>query len=191
MSGEVYTGPGREEAWALLCEYTEGDGLRKHALAVEAALRYFAREEGPDEALFGITGLLHDFDYERWPSMEDHPARGSEILRDKGYPEAMRRAIMGHADYSGVPRDTRLAQILFACDELAGFITAVALVRPSRKIADVEVSSVKKKMKDRAFARQVSREDIRKGAEELGLPLDDLIAKVLKAMQGAAEELGL
>jgi putative nucleotidyltransferase with HDIG domain len=191
MTDTTYSGPTREQAWDLLCEYTKGEGLRKHALAVEATLGFFAREEDADETLWRITGLLHDFDYERWPSMDDHPAKGSVILEEQGYPDEMRRAIMGHADYSGVPRDSRLAKVLFACDELAGFVTAVSLVRPSKKVADVKIKSVKKKLKDKAFARQVSREDIRLGAEELGLPLETVIEKVIAAMQGVAEELGL
>ena len=183
--------PNREEAWALLCEYTEGPGLRKHALGVEAAMRHYARKHGEDEELWGLTGLLHDFDYERWPSADDHPYRGVEILRERGYPEVMIKAILGHAPYTGVPRDTLMARVLFACDELSGFLVACALVRPSKKIADVQVKSVKKRLKEKAFARGVSREDVRLGAEELGVPLEDHIVEVLEALRGAADELGL
>jgi len=156
----------REDAYALLTEYTKKENLIKHALAVEAAMRAYARKFGEDEEAWGIVGLLHDFDYDMYPSLEDHPFKGAEILREKGYPEEWIEAILGHAEHTGVPRTTRMAKTLFAVDELCGFITAVALVRPDKKLESVKVKSVKKKLKDKAFARQVSREDIRKGAEE-------------------------
>ncbi|NOX38862.1 MAG: HDIG domain-containing protein [Calditrichaeota bacterium] len=181
----------REEAFQLLTEYTKKENLIKHALAVEAAMRAYAREFGEDEETWGIVGLLHDFDYERYPSLEDHPFRGAEILRQKGVPEEWVEAILGHANHTGVPRRTRMAKTLYAVDELCGFITAVAYVRPSKKIADVTVKSVKKKLKDKAFARQVSREDIFRGAEELGVPLDEHIDRVIRAMQSIADQLGL
>ena len=155
----------REAAWALVTEYTASDSLRKHMLAVEAALRGYARTWGESEEDWGVVGLLHDFDYERWPDLENHPFRGVEILKEKGYPEWVTRAILSHADYSGVPRESRLEQALYACDELSGFVTAAALVRPSKSVLDLETSSVLKRMKDKAFARAVSRDDIRKGAE--------------------------
>jgi len=180
----------RESAWELLCEYTKNENLRKHALAVEACVRAYARKFGENEETWGVVGLIHDFDYEVYPNAPDHPLKGSEILKEKGYPEELRRAILGHADYTGVPRDTRLAKVLFACDELAGFITACAYVRPDR-IATLEAKSVRKRMKDKAFARAVSREDIIKGAEELGLPLDEHIALCIDAMRGIAATLGL
>ena len=181
----------REDAWNLLCEYTQSDSLRKHALAVEAAMRFHAVRAGEDVELWGNTGLLHDFDYERWPEAPDHPSQGMRILREQGWPEALIDAIGGHAPYLGIPRETTLAKTLFAVDELCGFITAVTYVRPSRKVAEVEVSSVKKKLKDKAFARSVSREDIAVGAEELGIPLDEHIANCIKAMQNSADSLGL
>ncbi|HEX3527704.1 MAG TPA: HD domain-containing protein [Thermoanaerobaculia bacterium] len=183
--------PSRDEAWQLLCEYTEKEGLRKHALSVEASMRYYARLFGEDEELWGLTGLLHDFDYERWPDAENHPYRGNEILTAKGYPEVLRTAILGHAPYTGVPRETRLARALYACDELSGFVVAVALVKPSKSMADVEPSSVKKRLKEKAFARGVHREEVYAGAEEIGLPLDEHIANVVKALQEAAPGLGL
>ncbi len=181
----------REEAYALLTEYTKKENLIKHALAVEAAMRAYARKFGEDEEAWGIVGLLHDFDYEKYPSLEDHPFKGAEILREKGYPEEWIEAILGHAEHTGVPRKTNMAKALFAVDELCGFITAVALVRPDKKLDSVKVKSVKKKLKDKAFARQVSREDIRKGAEELGVDLDEHIAFVLEAMKSVADKLGL
>ncbi|HFB68071.1 MAG TPA: HDIG domain-containing protein [Calditrichae bacterium] len=181
----------REEAYALLTEYTKKENLIKHALAVEAAMRAYARKFGEDEEAWGIVGLLHDFDYEMYPSLEDHPFKGAEILREKGYPEEWIEAILGHAEHTGVPRKTNMAKALFAVDELCGFITAVALVRPDKKLDSVKVKSVKKKLKDKAFARQVSREDIRKGAEELGVDLDEHIAFVLEAMKSVADKLGL
>ena len=181
----------REEAFELLKEYTGKEGLIKHALAVEGAMRDYALRFGEDEESWGIVGLLHDFDYEKYPTPEDHPFRGAEILREKGVPEQWIEAILGHADYSGVKRETAMAKTLFAVDELTGFIVAVSLVRPSKKIADVEVKSVKKKMKDRAFASGVNRDDIRKGAEELGIPLDEHIGFVLESMKKRAHVLGL
>jgi putative nucleotidyltransferase with HDIG domain len=181
----------RDNAWRLLTEYTKNESLLKHALAVEAAVRGYARTFGEDEEGWGIVALLHDFDYERWPSLEDHPFRGSEILREQGYPEWVIRAILSHADYSGVPRESRLEKTLFACDELAGFITAASLVRPSKSVLDLEASSVLRRMKDKAFARGVKREDLRAGADLLGLPLEEHIANVIGFMRGHAEALGL
>lgn len=183
--------PSRDAAWTLLCEYTQKPGLRKHALAVETAMRAYAHRFGADEHLWSLTGLLHDFDYERWPDPEDHPFRGVEILEKLGYPEVVRTAILGHAPYTGVTRETDLAKALYAVDELSGFIVAVALIKPSKKLADVDVRSVKKRFKEKAFARGVHREEIFRGAEELGVELDDHIATVLEALQGNAEELGL
>jgi predicted hydrolase (HD superfamily) len=183
--------PARADAWALLTEFTAGESLRKHALAVEAAVRGYARLFGEDEEAWGIVGLIHDFDYERWPDAADHPFRGSEILRERGWPEHMIRAILSHADYSGVPRESRLEHTLFACDELAGFITAAALVRPTKSVLDLEARSVKKRMKDKAFARAVSRDDLRLGAEELGLPLDEHIGNVIGFLRAEADALGL
>jgi putative nucleotidyltransferase with HDIG domain len=181
----------RDRAWRLLTEFTQGDSLLKHALAVEAAVRGYARTFGEDEAAWGIVALLHDFDYERWPSAEDHPFRGAEILRARGYPEWVVRAILSHADYSGVVRQTLLEKALFACDELAGFVTAASLVRPSRSVLDLEASSVLKRMKDKAFARAVRREDLRAGAELLGLPIDTHIDNVIRFMREQADALGL
>jgi predicted hydrolase (HD superfamily) len=183
--------PTREEAWRLLCHYTGKEALRKHGLAVEAAMRHYARRFGEDEELWGLTGLLHDFDYERWPDPADHPYRGHEILTAEGYPEVMRTAILGHAPYTGVPRETLLAKALYACDELAGFVVAVALIKPSRQVADVDVRSVRKRLKEKAFARGVHREDVYAGAEELGVDLDEHIGNVIQALQARAEELGL
>ena len=181
----------RSAAWELLNEYTKSESLLKHALAVEAAVRGYASKFGEDEEAWGAVALLHDFDYERWPSLEDHPFRGSEILREKGYPEWVVLAILSHADYSGVPREGRLEKTLFACDEMAGFITAASLVRPSKSVLDLEPSSVIKRMKDKAFARGVKREDLRAGAELLGLPLEEHIANVIAFMRSQAEALGL
>jgi putative nucleotidyltransferase with HDIG domain len=180
----------RQAAWDLLCEYTQNENLRKHALAVEACVRAYASKFGEDADTWGVVGLIHDFDYEKYPNAPDHPLKGSEILKEKGFPEELRRAILGHADYTGVPRDTLLAKTLFACDELAGFITACSLVRPDR-ILTLEARSVRKRMKDKAFARSVSREDIVKGAEELGVPLDEHIRFCIEAMRAIAETLGL
>jgi putative nucleotidyltransferase with HDIG domain len=180
----------REDAWNLLCEYTQSESLRKHALAVEACVRAYARKNGADEELWGITALLHDFDYEKWPNAEHHPTQehpyeGSKILREKGYPEEMIHAILGHADYSGVARESALDKTLYACDELSGFLTACALVKPSKKMADVEATSVKKKLKDKAFARGVNRQDVVRGAEELGIPLEEHIQFCITALQQA------
>ncbi len=181
----------RAAAWRLLTDYTKSESLLKHALAVEAALRGYARTFGEDEEGWGIVGLLHDFDYERWPTPEDHPFRGSEILRDHRYPEWAIRAILSHADYSGVSRDTLLEKSLFACDEMAGFITAAALVRPSKSVLDLEAASVIRRMKDNAFARAVKREDLRAGADLLGLALEAHIANVIRFMRVEADALGL
>ncbi len=181
----------RNAAFALLREFTQSESLIKHALAVEACMRAYARHCGEDEERWGIVGLIHDFDYERFPTPDLHPFKGSEILAERGYPEEVRRAILGHADYSGVPRDTRMAKALYACDELAGFLTAVALVKPGKSIFEVEARSVRKKMKDKAFARSVSRDDITRGAAELGVDLDQHIAFCIEAMKTVADELGL
>jgi len=180
----------RSAAWELLCEYTKNENLRRHALAVEACLRAYAKKFGEDDEVWGVVGILHDFDYEIYPNPPDHPLKGSEILKSKGFPEDLRRAILGHAEYTGVPRDTRLAKALFASDKLAGFITACSLVRPD-KIMTLEAKSVRKRMKDKAFARSVSRDDITKGAAELGVPLDEHIAFSIEAMRGIAAQLGL
>jgi putative nucleotidyltransferase with HDIG domain len=181
----------RENAWALLTEYTKTESLLKHALGVETAVRGYARTFGEDEEGWGIVALLHDFDYERWPSLDEHPFRGSEILRERGYPEWVIRAILSHADYSGVTRDSQLEKTLFACDELSGFVTAASLVRPSKSILDLEAGSVVKRMKDKAFARGVKREDLRAGAELLGLPLEQHITNVIGFMRENADLLGL
>jgi len=181
----------RDAAWGLLCEYTQSESLRKHAMAVEACLRAYARKFGEDDNYWGLVGLLHDFDYERWPSLQDHPFKGSEILRERGYPEEFRRAILSHAEYSGVPRQSKLEKALFACDELAGFITASALVKPNKSLAEVEAKSVRKKMKDKAFARSVNRDDIVNGAADLGVDLEEHITFCIEAMKGIAEQLGL
>jgi putative nucleotidyltransferase with HDIG domain len=181
----------RDAAWCLLTEFTQSESLRKHALAVEACMRAYARKTGADEELWGMVGLLHDFDYEKYPSAEDHPYKGSEILKDRGYSDEVRRAIMSHAQYSGVTRLSAMEKTLFACDELAGFITACALVKPGKSLAEVEASSVRKKMKDKAFARSVHREDIIEGAADLGLDLEAHIAFCVEAMKVIAPELGL
>ena len=181
----------RSDAWDLLCEYTKTDGLRKHGLAVEAVMRSFARKHGADEEVWGMTGLLHDFDYERWPTSDGHPYEGNKILTERGYPEEIRTAIMGHAEYTDVARKTPMAKTLFSVDELTGFVTAVALVRPNKSIFEVEPASVRKKMKDKAFARQVSRDDIINGAEQLGVELDAHIADVIEALRSNADALGL
>ena len=169
----------------------QSDALRKHALAVEAAVRYYARKFGENEEEWGVVALLHDFDYERYPTLENHPFRGAEILREQGYPEWVVQAVLSHADHTNTPRETRLEHTLFACDEMAGFVTAASLVRPSKSVLDLEASSVIKRMKDKAFARAVSRDDLRKGAEELGLPLADHITNVIAGMREQAEALGL
>ena len=181
----------REQAWGLLTEFTESESLRKHALAVEACVRAYARKLGGDEEQWAIVGLIHDFDYEMYPSAEDHPFKGSEILRERGWPEEIRRAILSHANYSGVARESQLEKTLFACDELAGFITATALVKPTKSLAEVDAKSVRKRMKDKAFARSVSREDIVNGAAELGVDLDEHITFCIEAMKSVAGELGL
>jgi predicted hydrolase (HD superfamily) len=181
----------RERAWALVTEHVQSDSLRKHLLAVEAAVRGYARAAGEDEEAWGFVALVHDFDYEKFPDRENHPFRGVEILQGLGYPEWVTRAILSHADYSGVPRVSALEKTLFACDEMAGFITAAALVRPSRSILDLEASSVKKRMKDKAFARAVPREDLTRGAEEIGLPLDQHITNVITYLREQADALGL
>lgn len=181
----------RAAAWELLTEYTKSESLLRHALAVEAAMREYARRFGEDEERWGIVGLLHDFDYERWPDPADHPLKGAAILQELGYPEDVINAIKGHADYLNVPRVDKMSKTLYAVDEMSGFVMAVALVRPSRSIFDVEVSSVKKKMKDKAFARAIDREHLAKAAAELGVELDDHIATVIAALQRVADELGL
>jgi putative nucleotidyltransferase with HDIG domain len=181
----------RDNAWALLTEFTKSDSLRKHALAVESAVRGYARKYGEDQEVWGVVALLHDFDYERYPDLVDHPIRGSEILRERGYPEFVIRAILSHADHTSTPRESALEHALFACDEMAGFITAASLVRPSKSVLDLEPSSVIKRMKDKAFARNVKREDLRKGAAELGIPLEEHIANVIASMRERADELGL
>ena len=181
----------RDAAWRLLTEYTKSESLLKHALAVEAAVRGYARKFGEPDVEWGIVALLHDFDYERWPTPENHPFRGCEILEAQGYPEWVRRAILSHADYSGVPRESLLEKTLFACDEMAGFVTAATLVRPSKSVLDLEASSVIKRMKDKAFARGVKRDDLRAGAELLGLPLEEHISNVIGFMREQADALGL
>src|SRR5215467_13215531 len=181
----------RERAWGLLTEFTQSESLRKHALAVEACMRAYAHKLAGDENLWGVVGLIHDFDYEKWPSLEDHPYRGNEILAERGWPEEIRRAIMSHAEYTGVTRDSQMEKALFACDELAGFITACALVKPGKSLAEVEAASVKKKMKDKAFARSVNRNDIVQGAADLGVELEEHIGFCIEAMQGVAQALGL
>jgi predicted hydrolase (HD superfamily) len=192
----------RAAAWALLNEYTKSPSLLKHALGVEACVRAYGEKEADAQALHGeeraafletysVTALLHDFDYEQFPSLNDHPFEGNKILTEQGWPEEVRTAILGHAEYSGVPRVTHLDKTLFACDELAGFLTACSLVKPTRSIHDVEVAGVRKKMKDKAFAKGVHREDIVKGAQELGVDLDAHIAFCIEAMRARAEELGL
>ncbi len=190
--------PARQDAWGLLCEYTQSESLRKHALAVEACMRAYARRfaaDGSDpaaeEETYGICGLLHDFDYERFPTPDQHPFVGNKILAERGYPEAVRRCILSHADYADVPRQSKMEKALFACDELAGFLTATALVKPGKSLAEVEVRSVRKKMKDKAFARSVSRQDIANGAQDLGVDLDEHIAFCIEAMKGIAKDLGL
>jgi len=186
--------PDRNDAWELLCEYTKGDSLRKHALAVEAAMRACAKRYGSetdDIDEWGLVGLLHDFDYEMFPSADQHPFTGANILCGRGYSERFIRAIMGHATYTGVPRDTAMARALFATDELCGFLVACALVRPTRSLDDLEVSSVKKKLKDKAFARSVNRDDIRQGIAELDVDLDEHIRFVIEALRPVQKEIGL
>ena len=181
----------REAAWCLLTEFTQSESLRKHALSVEACMRAYARKFGTDEDLWGIVGLIHDFDYEKYPTAQDHPYRGNEILAERGYPEEIRRAVMSHAEYTGVKRESRMEKTLFACDELAGFLTACALVKPGKSLAEVEAKSVRKRMKDKAFARSVNREDIVNGAAELGVDLEEHIGFCIEAMKEIAERLGL
>ncbi|MCU0256896.1 MAG: HDIG domain-containing protein [Vicinamibacterales bacterium] len=181
----------RDAAWALLTEHTKSESLIKHALGVEAAVRGYARLFGEDEEAWGFVALVHDFDYEKYPDPQNHPYRGVEILRELGAPEWVTRAILSHADYTGVARESRLERTLYACDEMSGFVTAAALVRPSRSVLDLEASSVRKRMKDKAFARAVSREDLVRGAEALGLPLEEHIAHVIAFMRERADALGL
>ena len=181
----------REEAWGLLTEFTLSESLRKHALSVEACMRAYARRFGDDEEKWAVVGLLHDFDYEKYPTAEDHPFKGCEILKERGVSEEIRRAILSHASYSGVSRDSQLEKTLFACDELAGFITAVALIKANKSLDEVDVKSVRKRMKNKAFARSVSREDIVNGAAALGVDLDEHIAFCIAAMKPVAERLGL
>jgi len=181
----------REQAWEILCEFTKSEGLRKHALAVEACVTAYARQYGEDEQKWSVTALLHDFDWEIHPVLPDHPTKGEPILAERGVDEEIRRAILSHADFTGVPRVSMLEKVLFACDELAGFITAISYVKPSRSVMEVDVTSVKKKMKDKAFARSVNRQDIVNGAAELGVPLEEHVDFCVKAMQAQAAELGL
>jgi putative nucleotidyltransferase with HDIG domain len=181
----------RGAAWELLTEFTQNENLLKHAIAVEAAVRGYARLFGEDEERWGVTALVHDFDYERYPDLADHPFRGAEILKDRGWPDDVIRAVLSHADHTGTPRETRLEHVLFACDEMAGFVTAAALVRPSKSLLDLEAKSVVKRMKEKAFARAVSRDDLRRGAEEVGLPFDEHVRNVIAFMREKADELGL
>jgi putative nucleotidyltransferase with HDIG domain len=181
----------REQAWTILCEFTKQEGLRKHALAVEACVTAYARKLGEDEQKWSVTALLHDFDWEIHPSVPDHPTLGEPILAERGVPEEIRRAILSHANFTGVARQSPLEKVLYACDELAGFITAISYVKPGRSVFEVDAASVKKKMKDKAFARSVSRQDITEGAAELGVPLEEHVDFCVKAMQAKAEELGL
>jgi predicted hydrolase (HD superfamily) len=183
--------PSRDDAWTLLVEWTQSESLRKHALAVEAAVRGYARMYGESEDDWGLVALLHDFDYERYPTQADHPFRGCEELHRRGYPEWVTRAILSHADYSGVSRDSLLEKTLFACDEMAGFVTAAALVRPSKSVLDLEAGSVLKRMKDKAFARAVSRDDLRNGAAGLGISLEEHAGNVIRFMRDKADDLGL
>jgi len=181
----------RDQAWQIVCEFTQSESLRKHALAVEACVVAYARKLGQDEHNWSITALLHDFDWEIHPSVPEHPMKGEPILAERGVDEEIRRAILSHANYSGVPRASALEKTLYACDELAGFITAISYVKPRRSVFEVDVPSVKKKMKDKAFARSVNRQDILDGASELGVDLDDHIAFCIRAMQDRARDLGL
>jgi predicted hydrolase (HD superfamily) len=181
----------REAAWTLLTEWTKSESLRKHALAVEASVRGYARIFGDDEEAWGVVALLHDFDYERYQTPADHPFRGCDELQRRGYPEWVTRAILSHADYSGITRESPLEKTLYACDEMSGFVTAASLVRPSKSILDLEPPSVIKRMKDKAFARNVSRDDLRRGADELNLPLEEHVANVIRFMRERADALGL
>jgi putative nucleotidyltransferase with HDIG domain len=185
----------RESAWCLLTEFTQSESLRKHALSVEACMRAYARKfaagSTEEEELWGVVGLLHDFDYEKYPSLDDHPYRGNEILKERGYPDEIRRAIMSHAEYTGVTRDSQMEKALFACDELAGFITAVALIKPGKSLAEVDTKSVRKRMKDKAFARKVNRDDIVNGAAALGVDLEEHITFCIEALKPIADKLEL
>jgi len=181
----------RDQAWEILCEFTKSEGLRKHALAVETCVVAYARQLGEDELKWSVTALLHDFDWEIHPQLPDHPMLGEPILKERGVDDEIRRAILSHADFSGVPRVSPLEKVLFACDELAGFITAISYVKPSRSVSEVDVASVKKKMKDKAFARSVNRQDIVDGAQQLGVPLEEHVEFCIRAMQARAGELGL
>jgi predicted hydrolase (HD superfamily) len=181
----------RDAAWALMTEYTQSEGLRKHMLAVEASVRGYARLWNEPEEDWGVVALLHDFDYERWPDQANHPFRGVEILKERGYPEWVTRAILSHAEYSGVARESRLERALYACDEMSGFVTACSLVRPSKSVLDLEAPSVVRRMKDKAFARAISRDDLRRGAEEIKLPLEEHIANVITFLRERADVLGL
>ncbi len=181
----------RESSWLILTEHTKSDSLRKHALAVEILMRAYAEKHGEDAEKWGIVGLLHDFDYEMYPRLPDHPLKGAAILRERGYPEELIHAICSHADGVAFPRNTLMEKVLFACDELAGFLTASALVRPGKSILGMEAKSVRKKLKDKAFARSVNREDILKGAQELGVELDEHITFCIRALEKRAADLGL
>jgi putative nucleotidyltransferase with HDIG domain len=185
----------RETAWGLLTEFTQSESLRKHALSVEACMRAYARKfatgSSEQEELWGVVGLLHDFDYEKYPSLEDHPYKGNAILKERNYPDEICKAIMSHAEYTGVTRDTPMEKALFACDELAGFITAVALIKPGKSLAEVDTKSVRKRMKDKAFARKVNRDDIVNGAAELGVDLEEHITFCIEALKPIADKLGL
>ncbi len=181
----------RDQAWEIVCEFTKSEGLRKHALAVETCVTAYARKLGEDEQKWTVTALLHDFDWEIHPQAPDHPMLGEPILAARGVDEEIRRAILSHANYSGVPRVSPLEKVLYACDELAGFITAISYVKPSKSVAEVDVASVKKKMKDKAFARSVNRQDILEGVAELGVPLEEHVEFCVRAMQARADELGL
>lgn len=183
--------PAREDAWNLLCEYTESDSLRRHGLAVEQVMRKMAQKYGEDEELWAMTGLLHDFDYEKYPTMEEHPYVGNKILKEKGYPEELTNAIMGHANYTKVPRESLMAKALYAADEISGFIFAVTYVRPSKSVHDVKVKSVKKKLKQKSFAASVNRAEVYEGPEELGVPLEEHIQFIIDALKEKAEDLGL
>jgi putative nucleotidyltransferase with HDIG domain len=181
----------REAAWCLLTEFTQSESLRRHALAVEACMRAYGRKFSGDVELWGIVGLLHDFDYDQYPSLEDHPYKGNAILKERGYSDEIRKAIMSHAGYTGITRDTPMEKVLFACDELAGFITACALIKPRKSLAEVDSKSVRKRMKDKAFARKVNRDDIVSGAAALGVDLDEHIAVCIEALKPIATQLGL
>lgn len=181
----------RDDAWAVLCEFTESDSLRKHALTVEAVLRSFARHYGADEELWGMAGLLHDFDYEKYPDIHQHATVGGRVLQERGFPAEVVHAVMAHNDATGVPRESLLDKVVFAVDELSGLVTATALVRPNKSIFEVDPAAVRRKMKDKAFARSVSREDIVKGLEELGVQFEPHTAMVIEAMKGVAAEIGL